>query len=128
MAEVKITTHTTYTYETADGREFKSEYMAKAWQETLNIINDIIILDSTFEPEGVNSAYYIFIKTEEQYKALRQAFDYNGVDEYNSISGVGYWYYDEDSDTFKNLEQELGWLQEIKSKLDARSLEGGYYV
>ena len=128
MAEVKVTTHTTYTYETTDGREFKSELMAIAWQESLDIIDDITILDSTFEPEGVTSAYYVFIKTEEQYKALRQAFDYHGVDQYNSLSGVGYWYYDEESDTFKNLEQELGWLQEIKSELDACSLEGGHYV
>lgn len=128
MAEVKIITHTTYIYETTDGREFKYESMARAWQEALDTIDEIVILDSDFEPEWITSAYYIFIKTEKQYKALRSVFDYHGIDEYHSISGVGYWYYDENSDTFKNLEKELSWLHGVKSKLDARTLEGGYYV
>ncbi len=35
MTEVKIKTHTTYTYETSDGREFDLAEEAQEWQEHL---------------------------------------------------------------------------------------------
>ena len=131
MAELKIITHTTYNYQTTDGREFTNKTDAEAWQKSLDTINDIIILDSSFKSANhdITFAYYLFIKDEEQYRALRLHLEYYfGPDDFKDITGIGYWYYDNSSDTFKNLDKNLNWLQKIKSKLDEYSSEGGHYV
>ena len=41
MADIKIKTHTTYTYETTDGREFDIAKEAEQWQEYLEIMKNI---------------------------------------------------------------------------------------
>ena len=56
MSELKITTHTTYTYETSDGREFDNEAEALKWQKILEAFNGIPMLDHQFKPTLIPSA------------------------------------------------------------------------
>ena len=117
MADIKVKTHTTYTYETTDGREFQLELEAEAWQEHLDNIKNVIMLDNKFcNTCEVSSAYYVHIKTQEQLDAFEAINTYEGLP--SAINAIGYWYYDEDTDTYISVQKEMDRLQSIIETLD----------
>lgn len=116
MSEVKIKTHTTYTYETSDGREFDDAQEAQEWQQALEDIKGITMLDSKFKPTTeISSAFYVHIKKHSQLEAFELIQAYGGF--VSSIPGIGCWYYDDCTDTYVNLETEINRLKDIQYKL-----------
>lgn len=116
MTELKIKTHTTYTYETSDGREFDDLEEAREWQQVLEEIKGVIMLDSTLKPTTVlDTAFYVHIKTYPQLKAFEFMQAYEGLSA--QISDLGCYYYDNRTDCFVNLEEEIKRLQDIRSTL-----------
>ena len=64
MSELRIKTHTTYTYETSDGREFDIADEAREWQDNLENINGITMLDFKFcYTTDISEACYVHMKT-----------------------------------------------------------------
>lgn len=116
MTERKIKIHTTHTYETSDGREFDDELEAKEWQRIIEDIKGITMLDSGFNPTTeVDSAFYVRIKTYSQFKAFEAMQAYEGLNTH--IHDLGCYYYDDRTDCFVNLDEEIKRLQDIRSKL-----------
>lgn len=116
MKELKIIKHTTYTYETSDGREFDDEIEAKEWQEKLSVIENVCMLDSDFRPtKEIDSVFYIHTNTKEETEAFNSMQEYFGI--CASLDGVGYFRYDEISDSFVNVELQIKELQSIIDKL-----------
>jgi hypothetical protein len=116
MTELKIKTHTTYTYETSDGREFDIVEEAQEWQQTLEDIKGITMLDSEFNTtDEVTSAFYVYIKTYPQLKAFEAMQAYEGMSAH--ISELGYWFYDDCTDHYVNFDKEIEKLQNMKDRL-----------
>jgi hypothetical protein len=117
MAEVKIKTHTTYTYETSDGREFDDAQEAQEWQDHLENIKGITMLDSKFKPTKDHSeAFYVHIKTWQQQEAFEALQYYEGMG--GHIPKPGYWYYDDCTDSYIDVVEERDRLQSIIETLD----------
>lgn len=117
MADIKIKTYTTYTYETTDGREFDDKQEALEWQLALEDFKTITILDSKFcNTHEVTSAYYVHIKTLPQLKAFQMMQEYEGL--YGKIDALGYWYYDNNTDQYVSVRKEMDRLQSIIETLD----------
>lgn len=126
MSELKIITHTTYTYETSDGREFDDELEAKGWQKQLSLIEGVCMFDSKFKPtKEIESVFYIHIKTKEQAEAFNSMQEYFGI--CASGVGVGYYYYDEISDSYVNVELQIKELHNIIDKLKGGADNGKVY-
>lgn len=120
MKELKIIKHATYTYETSDGREFDDEIEAKEWQEKLLVIENVCMLDINFRStKDVESVFYVHTKTKEETDAFNSMQEYVGIDA--SLDGVGYFRYDETSDSFMNIELQIKELQSIIDKLQSGS-------
>jgi hypothetical protein len=118
MAELKIKTHTTYTYETSDGREFDDAGEAQEWQQALEDIKSITMLDNKFNlTSETSSAYFVHIKTYFQLKAFELVQAYEGFATH--IPDLGYWYYDEVADEYISVDKEIERLKEIKQRLNA---------
>jgi len=117
MAEVKIKTHTTYTYETSDGREFDIAEDAQKWQEHLELSKNITMLDSKFQNTKDHSeAFYVHIKTWQQQEAFEALQVYEGMGAH--IPEPGYWYYDDCTDSYVDAVKERDRLQSIIETLD----------
>jgi uncharacterized protein YneR len=117
MADIKIKTYTTYTYETTDGREFEDRQEATEWQLALDDIKSITMLDNRFcNTTEVSSAYYVHIKTLSQLKAFEAIQKYEGMSAH--IDSLGYWYYDENTDLYVSVRKEMDRLQSIIETLD----------
>lgn len=116
--KLKIITHTTYTYETSDGREFDDKNEAKNWQKILSSLEPVQMLSSNYKPtKEIESAYYVCVETIEQVEAFNMMSGYLGM--YARIREVGYYRYDEKIDDFVNVESEIESLQHIIKMLDA---------
>ena len=116
MTDLKIITHTTYTYETTDGREFDSEFEATKWQKALDNADNITMLDSKFNlTTEVEMAYHVFVKDQEQVDAFNVKQEDLGIA--SIIQEPGYYYYDEVSDEYINVDNEIKRLLDIKAKL-----------
>jgi hypothetical protein len=110
MKDIKIITHTTYTYETSDGREFNDEQEAKDWQAALDTIEDVRMLSSRFNPTNdVDSAFYVYIKDDYQRRAFNAIQADMGLN--TRITEVGYYYYDDVADEYINIENKIKELQ-----------------
>jgi uncharacterized protein YneR len=117
MSKLKIKTHTTYTYETTDGREFDIAEEAQKWQEQLEILKGITMLDSKFQNTADHSeAFYVHIKTNDQQEAFEALQAYEGMCAH--IPKPGYWYYDEYTDSYVDAVEERDRLQSIIETLD----------
>ena len=117
MTDIKIKTHTTYTYETSDGREFNVVEEAEEWQEHLESIKSVVMLDSKFRrTDRTDEAYYVHIKTQAQLNAFEALQAYEGLA--GHVTGLGYWYYDDCSDEFIDVKKEMDRLQSIIESLD----------
>ncbi len=117
MAEIKIKTHTTYTYETSDGREFEDHQEATDWQLALEDIKSITMLDHKFcNTHQVDEVFYVHIKTLSQLKAFEAIRSYEGM--CAKIDALGYWYYDERIDNYVSVRKEMDRLQSIIETLD----------
>ncbi len=117
MAELKIKTHTTYTYETTDGREFDDAQEAQEWQDHLENIKGITMLDSKFQyTKDHSEAFYVHIKTWQQQEAFEAMQYYEGMGAH--IQKPGYWYYDDCTDSYVDVDEELNRLREIKQRLN----------
>lgn len=116
MKELKIIKHTTYTYETSDGREFDDENEAKAWQKHLSALENVCMLNCEYEPtKEIDSVCYVYVERKEQeeaFNAMQEYFEYSA-----RLHGVGYYRYDNISDEFVNVESEIKELQHIIDKL-----------
>ncbi len=117
MAELKIKTHTIYTYETSDGREFDDRQEAEAWQEHLENIKGITMLDHKFcNTTRTDEAFYVHVKTQAQLEAFNTLNAYEGMR--TSIDALGYWYYAEPIDRYVSVRKEIDRLQSIIESLD----------
>jgi hypothetical protein len=117
MAEVKIKTQTTYTYETSDGREFDDAQEAQEWQEYLELSKTITMLDSKFKPTTDHTkAFYVHIKNWQQQEAFEALHAYEGMSAH--ILEPGYWYYDGCTDSYVDAVKERDRLQSIIETLD----------
>jgi hypothetical protein len=118
MPELKILTHTTYTYETSDGRTFDDDReAAEHWQQSLDNLSGITMLDSKFNKTlRHDEAFYVHIKTWEQQEAFEALQLYEGMGAH--IPKPGFWYYDECTDSYVNIAEEINKLQDMISKLN----------
>lgn len=117
MSKLKVKTHTTYTYETADGREFEDKSEAHEWQDHLENITSAVMLDNNFRnTTQIDEAMYVHIKTEAQLKAFDAISSYEGMGA--RINAIGYWYYDERTDAYISVNKEMDRLQSIIESLD----------
>lgn len=117
MAELKVKTHTTYTYETTDGREFDDRQEAEKWQDHLENIKGVVMLSNRFcNTTRVDEAFYVRIKTPAQLEAFKAFNAYEGSQA--DIDAIGYWYYDDDADTYISVQKEMDRLQSIIESLD----------
>ena len=123
MSELKISTYTTYTYETSDGRRFEGDIeAAELWQKTLNNLSGIIMLDNKFnKTTHHDEAFYVRIDTWEQQEAFEDMQLYEGMGAH--IPKPGYWYYDDCTDSYLNIVSERDRFQEMLTKLDLSILE-----
>jgi dsDNA-binding SOS-regulon protein len=118
MADLKIITHTTYTYETTDGRSFDNKPEAEAWQNALDNADTIVMLDSRFNlTTEVEMAYHVFVKDQEQVDAFNVKQEDLGIA--SIIPEPGYYYYDEVLDEYISVDKEIERLLGIKNKLDS---------
>ena len=116
MADIKIKTHTIYTYETTDGREFDDPQEATDWQLALEDIKRVTMLDYKFKPtDEISDAYYVHIGTHSQLKAFETIQVYHGMTA--SIPKLGCWYYDECVDSYINIDDEINRLKDIRYKI-----------
>ena len=117
MSDIKIKTHTTYTYETTDGREFDYAHEAEEWQKHLEAIKGITMLDSKFQNTKDHSeAFYVHIKTWVQQEAFEALQVYEGMGAH--IPEPGYWYYDDCTDSYVDAIKERDRIQSIIETLD----------
>ena len=117
MAEIKIKTRTTYTYETTDGREFDDATEANEWQEHLEVLRGITVLNHKFQTTTDHSeAFYVHIKTWKQQEAFEAMQVYEGMGAH--IPKLGYWYYDDYTDSYVDVVEERDKLQSIIETLD----------
>jgi hypothetical protein len=117
MAELKIKTHTNYTYETSDGREFDDAKEAQEWQEYLELSKTITMLDSKLNNTTDHTeAFYVHIKTWQQQEAFEALQAYEGMGAH--IPEPGYWYYDDCIDSYVDAVKERDRLQSIIETLD----------
>ena len=118
MSELRIKTHTTYTYGTSDGREFDIADEAHEWQDHLENIKGITMLDSKFcYTTDISEACYVHIKAWQPHEAFEALQHYEGIDAY--IPKPGYWYYDDGTDSYIDVDEELNSLRDIKQRLNA---------
>lgn len=118
MANVKVITHTTYIYETTDGREFDDRQEADAWQQALETLKDIVMLNSKLElTDEVESAYYVHIKNWQEQEVFAMVQNYIGL--CAQITEPGYWSYDERADQYIDMSKEITRLMDIVKKLAA---------
>jgi hypothetical protein len=118
MADLKIITHTSYTYETSDGREFDNKLDAVQCQAALDNIERINMLSSKFERTfDLDRCYYIHLKDEAQVATFNLMENDSGFAA--RISEPGYYYYDEVSDEYINVDEEIARLSSIKQRLDS---------
>lgn len=119
MAELKVKKHTTYTYETSDGREFDDKKEATEWQKHLCNIKDICLLDSDFKSADIyrDAVIYVYAKTIEQANSfnaiMHEYFGYGA-----KLPSTGFFRYDEISDEYVDVESEIEGLQHIIDKLE----------
>ena len=123
MSEIKVITHTNYTYETTDGREFEDELEAETWQKALDAGSQIIMLNDKFvRTRSIDEAFYVHIRTWEQQKAFTQIQAYYGL--CANIPKPGHWYYNDCTDSYVQVEEELIRLQGIMAALTTAVEEG----
>ena len=117
MADLKIITHTTFTYETSDGREFESKQEAEAWQMAINNAEHIVMLDSQFRPTTfIEEAFFVYLRDQSQVDAFNAKQADLGLA--TVIHTPGYYYYDEVPDEYFNIDGRIKDLLGIKAKLD----------
>ena len=117
MTDLKIITHTTYTYETTDGREFDSKPEAEAWQRAIDKAEHIVMLDSRLRPTTeIETAFFVYLKDQEQVDAFNAKQADLGLA--TVIHTPGYYYYDEVPDEYFNVDGRIKDLLGIKAKLD----------
>lgn len=122
MGDFKIIKHVTYTYETSDGNIFEHKQDAMAWQEHLFQIEKLRMLDCDFEPtRDMNLAIYVFAETQEQAEAFNAVQKELGV--CVAINGPGYYYYDDISGNYSDIEYEIKNLQHMLDMLKAGGIE-----
>ena len=118
MADLKIITHTTYTYVTTDGRPFDNKHEAEVWQQALDNADNIVMLDSKFNmTTEIEMAYNVFVKDQEHVDAFNTMQEDVGIT--SIIPEPGYYYYDEVPDEYINIDKEIERLMDIKQKLDS---------
>ena len=118
MTDLKVVTHTTYTYETTDGREFDDKQEALDWEQAIETFRGIVMLNSKLMPtDEVDSAYYVHIKNWQEQEAFAMIQNYYGL--CAQITEPGYWAYDECADQFIDISKEITRLMDIVKKLAA---------
>ena len=116
MANLKIITHTSYTYETTDGREFDSKPEAEAWQKVLDTSSQLIMLTSKFKRTTESeSCFNVYAATPELVDTFNAMQDDQGL--CARLSEPGYYYYDEVSDEFVNIDGEIERLLTLKNRI-----------
>ena len=122
MAEMKIITHTTYSYETSDGREFDDENEAREWQNALSLLENVRMLDNEYKPvKDIEYAWYVHVETMEQVDAFNMI--HCDLGNYSRLHGVGYHRYDDGLGEFLDVKAEIEHLQNIIDALDGKEVK-----
>ena len=116
-SKVRVKTHTVCTYETTDGREFDDANEAHEWQEHLEVLKGITMLNSKFQNTADHTeAFFVHIKTWKQQEAFEALQVYEGMGAH--IPEPGHWYYDDCTDSYVDAVKERDRLQSIIETLD----------
>lgn len=116
MTELKVKKHTTYTYETSDGRKFDDKKEATEWQKHLCNLEDMCLLNHEYKPtKEIESAIYVYAKTSEQAESFNAMQTYLGI--YSGLRSAGFYRYDEIADEYVEVETEIAKLQRIVDML-----------
>ncbi len=107
-------------YVADDGKQFDNEYECENYefQKSINT-SSLIALDLDkkiikLNETNIEDCYYVKISTEKDLKIFNKLSDYAGVSLANS---VGEFYYDLNSYTWKNLNEEIEDLKERINRL-----------
>ena len=112
MEKLKVITHTVHTYETSDGKVFDDKKEAVNWQKKLVLFEDICMLNSNEQPtKEVDKAIFVRIDTMEQAEVFNDMLQ--DVSYCSSIPDTGFWVYDDISDSYINVKEELNKFQHI---------------
>ena len=116
MENLKIIEHTFCTYETSDGREFEDKQEAMEWQKHLSTIENTVLLNIDYKPTtDYESVMYVHVKTQEQVEAFNAM--QQDLDLYARLDEPGYYRYNQISDSYNDIEDEIESLQQIIDKL-----------
>lgn len=111
-----------YLYRTSDGHEFRNEQDADAHEYRINSLRTVAMLNENFVPTmDTGCAYFVLIENGAQLDAFKNSLFQNGYT--CNITKLGYYYFDEDIDSFFNIDAQIERLQNMKNQLIKRKEE-----
>ena len=121
MADLKIITHTSYTYETTDGRDdFTSEAEALAWQEKLDTVKQIVKLDSFGQlTDNTDEASFIRLNNDREVEAFASICRYEGYCAPPPTEPGDYYYQPTiREDQFISIKKIVNYCKDVVKKLN----------
>lgn len=111
-----------YSYETTDGRDdFINEADAIAWQEKLDIVDQIVKLDNTGLPtDSIDETFFVRLKDKQEVEAFTAVSKYEGYCA-TPPSEPGDYYYQPEirNDNYINIKKMMAYCKDIIKKLNA---------
>jgi len=111
-----------YSYETSDGRDdFINEADAIAWQEKLDIVDQIVKLDNTGLPtDSIDETFFVRLKNKQEVEAFTAVSKYEGYCAPPPSEPGDYYYQPEiRNDNYINIKKMMAYCKDIIKKLNA---------
>lgn len=111
-----------YSYETTDGRDdFINEADAIAWQEKLDIVDQIVKLDNTGLPtDSIDETFFVRLKNKQEVEAFTAVSKYEGYCAPPPSEPGDYYYQPEiRNDNYINIKKMMAYCKDIIKKLNA---------
>lgn len=115
-----------YSYETTDGRDdFINEAEAIAWQEKLDIVDQIVKLDNTDLPtDDIDETFFVRLKNKQEVEAFTAVSKYEGYCAPPPSEPGDYYYQPEiRNDNYINIKKMMAYCKDIIKKLNANELK-----
>lgn len=115
-----------YSYETTDGRDdFINEAEAIAWQEKLDIVDQIVKLDNTGLPtDDIDETFFVRLKNKQEVEAFTAVSKYEGYCAPPPSEPGDYYYQPEiRNDNYINIKKMMAYCKDIIKKLNANELK-----
>lgn len=115
-----------YSYETTDGRDdFINEADAIAWQEKLDIVDQIVKLDNTGLPtDSIDETFFVRLKNKQEVEAFTAVSKYEGYCAPPPSEPGDYYYQPEiRNDNYINIKKMMAYCKDIVKKLNANEQE-----